>query len=259
MDPLRRELLAYQRRMRTRIVEKLASVAGGGGGPTAPAPSADAGSASSRDSRGIEEVVEEFNRLYYDNHERTWEATSFLGVTTLKCPLDLWVYQEIIWRLRPGLIVETGTKFGGSALFLASMCELVGSGEVVSVDIVRPPELPTHPRITYMTGSSTDPAIVGEVARRAGNAAPVLVILDSDHSRAHVREELRSYSPLVGAGSYLIVEDTNINGHPVLPEFGEGPWEAVQDFLAEDERFVVDHGCEKFWLTFNPGGYLRRV
>jgi cephalosporin hydroxylase len=207
--------------------------------------------------RTVEEIVEDFTLLYYGNEDRTWRDTKFLGVTTVKCPLDLWVYQEIIWRLRPGLVVETGTAFGGSALYLASMCDLVGSGEVVTIDIQLPAEPPAHPRLTYLTGSSTDPEIVEKVRSRAVGAQPVLVILDSDHSREHVRQEIRSYAPLVTPGSYLVVEDTCIR-HPVLPDWGEGPWEAVQDFLAEDDRFVVDRGCEKFWLTFNPGGYLRR-
>ena len=93
----------------------------------------------------------------------------------------------------------------------------------------------------------------------AAGAETVVVILDSDHSASHVREELRRYSDFVTPGSYPDVEDTNVNGHPILPSFGPGPREAVDAFLADDSRFVRDTDCEKFMLTFNPGGYLRRV
>src|SRR5262249_4097887 len=151
---------------------------------------------------------------YYDAHREggTWCATSWLGVTVWKCPLDLWVYQEIIHEVRPDLIVETGTAFGGSALYLASVCDLVGHGEVVTIDIREDPSRPRHERITYLLGSSTAQAIVERVSLLAAGKR-VLAILDSDHRREHVLEELRAYSPLVGAGSYVVVEDTNVNGH----------------------------------------------
>jgi cephalosporin hydroxylase len=89
--------------------------------------------------------------------------------------------------------------------------------------------------------------------------AAALVILDSDHSRDHVLTELRTYSPLVTPGQYLIVEDTNVNGHPVLSEHGPGPAEALVEFLDETDGFEVDRAREKFGMTFNPGGYLRRL
>jgi cephalosporin hydroxylase len=154
--------------------------------------------------------------------------------------------------------VETGTAHGGSALYLATLCETVGTGEVVSVDIGPWPDRPAHPRLTYLTASSTDPAVVARVAERATGAGTVLVVLDSDHRRDHVLAELRAYAPLVTPGSYLVVEDTNINGHPVYEAFGPGPMEAVQDFLKERDDFEADRSREKFLLTFNPGGWLRR-
>jgi cephalosporin hydroxylase len=206
-----------------------------------------------------DELVNSFHRLYYDSGPRTWRDTYFLGVTTYKCPLDLWVYQEIVFETRPDLIVETGTACGGSGLYLASLCDLVGNGEVVSIDIERPEDLPSHKRLTFLTGSSVSDQITDDIRSRAAGAQSVLVILDSDHSRAHVSEELRVYSSLVTVGSYLIVEDTNINGHPVYVEFGEGPWEAVRDFLEEDDRYVIDRTREKFFMTFNPSGFLRRI
>jgi cephalosporin hydroxylase len=200
-------------------------------------------------------IVRSFHRLYYAS--RTWSNTYWLGTQTQKCPLDLWIYQEILHELKPAVIVETGTASGGSALFLASVCNLLGRGKVVSVDVVER-ERPEHDRVTYVTGSSTAPDVVAGVADLVGNAAPVLVILDSDHTRDHVLEELRLYGPLVTPGSYLIVEDTNVNGHPVRPEFGPGPMEAVDGFLRESPEFALDREREKFLLTFNPRGFLRK-
>jgi cephalosporin hydroxylase len=175
-----------------------------------------------------------------------------------KCPLDLWIYQEILFERRPGLIVETGTYYGGSALFLASMLDLIGSGRVISIDTGWDPNPPAHPRIEYRTGSSVAPEIVDGVREAVQPGERVMVILDSDHSRDHVLAELRAYSPLVTPGDYLVVEDTNINGNPVKPDFGPGPREAVEEFLAQNGDFDVDDSREKFFMTFSPGGYLRR-
>jgi cephalosporin hydroxylase len=203
-------------------------------------------------------VNREFLRRYYDD-PGTWRNTRWLGVPTEKCPLDLWIFQEIIHETRPDLIIEAGTRFGGSALFLASVLDALGSGQVVTVDVADQPGRPTHPRITYLLGSSTAPEMVEEVARRAKEAERVMVVLDSDHSEAHVLNELRSLAPLVTPGCYLIVEDTIVNGNPVLPEFGPGPGEALQRYLRESPgQFELDTSREKFRVTFNPGGYLRR-
>jgi len=205
-----------------------------------------------------ERIVREFHRLYYNSGSRTWSRTYWLGTHAQKCPLDLWVYQELLHELRPSIIVETGTAGGGSALFLASICDLLGQGSIVSVDIEARSGRPEHERITYLTGSSTAPEIRRDVEDLVGERNPVLVILDSDHARDHVLEELRIYAPLVTPGSYLIVEDTNVNGHPVSPDHGPGPMEALNAFLGETDEFSVDLDREKFFLTFNPRGYLRR-
>lgn len=203
-------------------------------------------------------VIRSFHRLFYDSGTQTWSNTRWLGVPAQKCPFDLWVYQELLHELRPAVIVECGTADGGSALFLASICDLLGYGEVVTVDIADQPGRPSHDRITYLNGSSTEPEIVERVKQMVAGRAPVVVILDSDHSRDHVLNELRLYAPLVSEGSYVIVEDSNVNGHPVVPDFGPGPAEAVTQFLAETEEFEVDRSREKFLLTFNPSGYLRK-
>lgn len=205
------------------------------------------------------ETVRDFHRLYYGEQDRTWRKTFWLGMHVMKCPLDLWIYQEILFRTQPDLIIESGTFGGGSAHYLASICDLLGQGHVVTIDVEVLGRRPAHPRITYLTGSSVDPKIVQAVESSAKGKDKVMVILDSDHHRNHVLQELRTYGPLVTKDQYLILEDTNVNGHPVEPGHGPGPMEALEDFLAEDDSFVVDRSCEKFFLTFNPSGYLKRV
>jgi cephalosporin hydroxylase len=203
-------------------------------------------------------LIDQFHTLYYDGKERTWGNTFWLGHHVLKCPLDLWMYQEILHEVQPEMIIETGTYLGGSALFLASICDLLGSGQVLTIDVDRREGRPRHPRISYLTGSSTSNGILRQVRRRAEGASRILVILDSGHAKEHVLAELHAYAPLVTVGSYLIVEDTNLNGHPVDRDHGPGPAEAVAEFMKGNDAFVRDESREKFMLTFNPGGYLKR-
>jgi cephalosporin hydroxylase len=202
--------------------------------------------------------IDQFHMLYYSGREQTWGNTFWLGQTVLKCPLDLWSYQEILHEVQPELIIETGTYQGGSALFLASICDLLDQGEVLTIDVDRREGRPRHPRITYLTGSSTSSKILRQVRQRASGKSTVLVILDSGHGKDHVLSELHAYAPLVTPGSYLVVEDTNLNGHPVESNHGPGPAEAVEEFLERSDGFVRDESREKFLLTFNPGGYLRK-
>jgi cephalosporin hydroxylase len=206
-------------------------------------------------------VADAFHVIYYSQRDHlTWKDTRFLGVPIWKNPLDLWIYQEMLHELRPDLIIETGTAFGGSALYLATLCDTLDRGRVVSIDIKHGKEPPpSHPRITYILGSSTDPKIVADMRDAAAEAETVLVILDSDHSRGHVLDELRAFASIVTAGSYIVVEDTNLNGHPVVPDYGPGPMEGLEAFLAENPDFEIDTRREKFYFTFNPRGYLRRV
>ena len=187
-----------------------------------------------------------------------WVNATWLGTQALKNPLDLWVYQEIVHETRPELIVETGTYRGGSALYLATLCDLVDAGEVVSID-VEPmrDDYPSHPRLTYLAGrSSTHPGVVADVTARAVGKR-TLVILDSDHSQAHVEAELEAYAPIVPVGCYLIAEDSNIGR--IRKDLMPGPLQAVERFLAATDEFEIDREREKFLITFNPSGYLRRV
>ncbi|TAH53336.1 MAG: cephalosporin hydroxylase [Chloroflexota bacterium] len=180
--------------------------------------------------------------------------TTWMGTRIYKSPFDMWVYQEILFEKRPDLVIETGTAFGGSALYLAHLMDILNHGEIVTIDVVANP-VPVHPRITYINGSSTDQAIVDLVKGRCENKS-VMVILDSEHTMRHVLDELTVYSQVVTPNQYLIVEDTNINGHPVHKRFGPGPWEAVQGFRAEHSQFQIDKSREKFLMSFNPGGFL---
>jgi cephalosporin hydroxylase len=199
--------------------------------------------------------LDAFHRDYYNSH--VWQRTFWLGVPTVKYPTDLIAYQEILFDTKPDLIVECGTHRGGTTFFFATLCQLLDHGRVLSIDPVQLPNRPTHPRLTYLQGSSTAPATVAHVKATKGQGT-CMVVLDSDHRQAHVSEELRLYAPLVSPGHYLIVEDTNVNGHPVYPEHGSGPWEAVAEFLAGCQDFERVAGGEKYFLTANPGGYLRK-
>ena len=208
--------------------------------------------------RSENEIVDEFLKLYYES-PTTWRNTFWLGTPALKCPLDLWIYQEIIFEVKPDVIIECGTFEGGGALFLASICELLKRGTVITIDVEAMRGRPRHRRIRYLLGSSTSKGIVDKLRSSIKARDRVMVILDSDHSKDHVLSELRIYSRFVTTGSYLIVEDAIVNGHPVLPDYGPGPMEAIQEFLSENKEFVVDRSRAKFLMTFNPDGWLRRV
>ena len=198
---------------------------------------------------------------------------SWLGIPVIQYPQDLVAYQELIWSVRPEWIVETGVARGGSVVFAASMLALLGgAGRVVGVDIdVRPhnrrriEEHPMAERITLIEGSSTDAAVVRQVAELVSDKR-TLVVLDSNHTHEHVLEELRAYAPMVEEGSYLVVCDTSIaslpgNGYPDRPWSAEdNPATAVTAFLAETDRFVVDEERDhQLLITSNPGGFLRCV
>jgi cephalosporin hydroxylase len=209
------------------------------------------------------QIVEDFHRLYFNDVFDKQLRVNWLGVEVLKYPTDLLVYQEIIHEIRPDLIIETGTHQGGSALFFASILDLIGRGQVISIDVATWNTLPHHPRITYLVGPSTSEDVLTEVARRAEGLETVLVTLDSGHTKPHVAREIDVYRRFVTTGSYLIVEDTKLNGHPVFtryePDLGEGPMEAVLEFLAKDQTFRVDRSRERFFLTSNPNGFLLKI
>ncbi len=162
-------------------------------------------------------VVDDFHSLFYDSFlfNKTWGESTWLGTHIKKCPFDTWMYQEILYEVKPDLIIECGTYKGGSAYYLATLCDLIGKGKILTVDIIDHENKPQHPRIEYLTGSALEESIVERFKSAAKDANSVLVILDDDHSRDHVFNEMKIYADLVTVGSYLLVEDSNVNGHPV--------------------------------------------
>ncbi len=195
-----------------------------------------------------------------------WEYLWFQNVRIIKNPLDLWVMQQIIYEERPDFIIETGTMEGGSALYWAHTLSGMGldGSRVITVDLHNFTQgASSHflwkKHVLFFQGSSTDPAIVSAIARMTANKR-VIVTLDSDHSRQHVLNELRAYSPMINRGSYLVVEDTHMDGVPTMPTTGPGPHAAVEQFLKEggSQNFERDLNRESMIMTFNPGGWLRR-
>jgi cephalosporin hydroxylase len=213
-----------------------------------------------------------------------WEARysyrfTWLGRPIIQLPEDVIRLQEAVMRTRPDVIVETGIAHGGSLVLYASLCELLGHGHVVGVDVeIRPANraaLEGHalsPLITLVEGSSIDPATFAQVRDAVGAADRVLVVLDSDHSREHVLEELRLYSTLVPVGSLIVAADGSIMRDVVSAPQAKPDWEwdnplgAVDDFLAEQEGFVREDPAPLFDesrvqgdVTYSAGGWLRRV
>ncbi len=184
----------------------------------------------------------------------------WMGIEVRKNVLDAWVYQEIVQETRPEIIIEIGNAHGGSTLYLAHLLDLIGAGEVLAVDIDHSKFEARHPRISLITGNSSDPRTIAEVERHA-RGRKGLVIHDGDHSTGHVLEDLRAYCGFVGVGNYFIVEDTVIDLFRAGDGLGNvnGPLPAVEQFVREDPRFTVDLSRELFILTFNPQGYLKRI
>jgi cephalosporin hydroxylase len=207
-------------------------------------------------------VGRKFQVVYYNSG--VWTTTKWLGIPSEQAPTDNWNMQELITELRPDYIIETGTLNGGTTLFYAEVLSNVNpQGKVITIDvephIEAASKLPLwNQRVEMIVGSSVDPRVTDHVAQEV-LGKKVLVTLDSLHTREHVLKEMEIYSKLVAPGSYLVVQDTNINGNPVYPGFGPGPHEAVQEFLQTHDTFVVDRNRERFLLTFYPGGWLKRV
>lgn len=207
-------------------------------------------------------VVNDFTELYYSSgvHYRT----KWLGISTLENPCDMWAIQEIIAETRPDFIVETGTFKGGGAVFYASILQYVNpAGKVITVDIKPQFEDAARlklfqERVEFIEGSSVSDDVIARIAARI-KGGRVMVTLDSDHHMKHVLNELRLYSRFVSPGGYLIVQDTAHNGHPLKTEYGKGPMEALEEFLAENKDFERDLSRGKFLLTFHPGGYVKRI
>lgn len=208
-----------------------------------------------------------------DKYDYTY-LWSWMGVPIIQLPADVMATQEVIWATKPDVIIETGVARGGSVLFLASMLELIGKGKVIGVDI----EIREHnrkviehhsmaKRVTLIEGPSTARAVVAQVRSAIPDGASVMAILDSDHSRDHVLDELRTYGPLVTPGCYLIVADTALGylAESQVPKNrsklwfkGNEPLTGVEMYLKETNRFEPDPVVNgKLILASSPGGYLR--
>jgi cephalosporin hydroxylase len=199
------------------------------------------------------------DRILEQMQARIVKDTTYFGVRAIKCPLDAWVYQEIIYDTRPDLIVELGTFSGGGALYLAHLCDLLDHGAVISVDISQTraaQPVRDHPRIRLIESEAC--AAFPMVRDLVHSGDSVLVIEDSAHTFDNTINVLRTYQELIQPGGYFIVED-GICHHGLDVGPSPGPYEAVEAFLSERDDFEADREREAFFLTWNPKGFLRRV
>lgn len=194
--------------------------------------------------------VKLYRHIHLQKREPTWR-----GVRVIKMPSDMILYAQVIQQNKPRWIIECGTKFGGSALYLQDMLDIVGEGgRVITIDKYPVADLHHDPRITYITGSSTDPDLVAGI-RETVEGTPVMVILDSDHSRVHVKWELKRWSPLVTPGQFLVIEDCYSQSADLY-----GPGEARDWFLGDGigDQFIQTNLDRQFAVGFCRGGWLRR-
>lgn len=209
-------------------------------------------------------LARRYYHLWYFN-TGVWTRTSWMGVDTQKSPMDMWNYQEILVSLRPSVIIEAGTWHGGSALYFASVMRQIGAPFViVSVDVTNSrisEKTKSDPNIRLLTMSSASEEARLAIERvRQEYPGPAFAILDSDHSKEHVLAEMMSLRSVLVPGDYMIVEDSNVNGHPVWWTFGPGPYEAIEEYF---RRFPDDYELDtarekKFGFSFAPKGFLRR-
>ncbi len=218
---------------------------------------------------GFEVVADLFTRSGWQrklSYEVTW-----LGIPIIQLPEDIVMVQELVWKIRPDVIIESGVAHGGALILYASILELLGRGRVIGVDIeIRKYNrlaIESHPmarRISLIEGSSTDPTTVASVRDLIAPGQTTMVMLDSNHTRAHVLRELELYGPMVTPGSYMIVFDEVMpmvadapNGQPTW--HADNPLEAVREFLASHPEFEIDRSYERLTTTYCRGGFLRRL
>jgi cephalosporin hydroxylase len=220
----------------------------------------------------LKEAAKKFNDA--SNSAQYSYNFSWMGRPIIQYPQDMIAMQEIIWEIKPDLIIETGIAHGGSLIYYASLLELIGKGEVLGIDIdIREhnrKEIEQHKmfkRIKMISGSSIDEAIIEEVKKFTEGKKTILVVLDSNHTHDHVLKELKFYSPLVSIGSYIVVFDTIVED---LPEgyfsqsrpwsLGNNPKTAVNEFLQNNKQFVIDEAIDnKLLISVAPSGYLKRI
>lgn len=215
-------------------------------------------------------IIDIFHKLYYYNSSKQIPQMTYNGVPIQKLPFDMFNYQQIIFDQKPDFIIECGANKGGSTLFFANILDIIGKGKVISIDIceregVWHETVRKHEKICRLKGSSIDPKIVSNVNEIIKDNRNCFVILDSLHTKQHVLQEMVIYSKFISSGNYLIVEDSNLNGHPLPPEWHKetknegGPFEAIIEFLKLRNDFKVDFNLEnRFLFTYAPSGYLQK-
>ena len=223
--------------------------------------------ASARASRPMkEEYAKRFSMTLKDwmtchQKEIVLKKCYWMGVRTLKNPLDMWIYQEIIHEVKPEIIIEIGSAEGGSTLYFANMLDLLGKGQIISIEIDRTTYTIEHPRIITLTGDSSSRGIVEKTSRLCSGKR-VMVIHDGDHHKDQVLKDLDAYSGLVSVNSYFIVEDSVIdifNPGDGVGTLWSGPLEAIEEFLSKNTDFVIDEERERYILTYSLKGFLKRV
>lgn len=195
-------------------------------------------------------IIKDFHDLYYSSRIWAYGNTKYKGITIEKLPLDLWVFQEIIYEVKPDLIIELGSFQGGSATWMGDICETFGHGHVITFEISNSVIAPSHPRVDFIKTNCLIGVATHAVKKAIGKyGSKVLVIDDASHEKDAVIKALEMYGPFVSKGSYFIVEDTHV---PATKE-------AVEEFLLKHPEYEIDENCHKFFLTFNPNGYLKKV
>lgn len=202
-------------------------------------------------------------RQWFIYHQKNivFDKCYWMGVRTLKNPLDVWIYQEIIYDVRPDIIIEIGSMEGGSTLYFANLLDIIGKGIVISIDIHRTMYSVKHDRIVVITGDSSSQEVISKVCELSEGKS-VLIVHDGDHHKEQVLRDLQNYSKFVSVNSYFIVEDGIIDLFKPGDSIGyywEGPLAAVEQFLSKNPHFVVDAERERYILTYNPRGFLKRI
>lgn len=205
------------------------------------------------------EPIRDFTEIYHESG--VWTQTQWKGVQVCKYVSDLWTYQEILWETRPEVIIECGSGCGGSALFFADIMSGYTVPHVISIDKGVPVDDRSRNTqfrggIRFICSDSVDPLTVAMVESIAG-MSKAMVVLDSDHNAPHVLAEMEAYGPLVSPGCYMVVEDTI--AALIMPQLGNDPSKAIAQYMEKHSRFEVDRSRERFLLTSNPGGYLKRI
>lgn len=222
-----------------------------------------------KNNKQLKSSARQWLKAHWENklsYEINW-----LGMPIIQTPEDMIIMQEIIFSVRPDIIIETGVAHGGSLVYFSSLLELLGNGKVIGIDIdikkhnkVLLEKHPMFKRIELIEGNSIDQEVKNKVMDKIAKDSKVMVILDSNHKREHVSQELRLYSPLVSIGSYIIVEDTIM---PLVAKYkhsldyykNDNSAQAVKLFLKENKHFISDKKCEKLFYTYFPNGYLKRI